>query len=252
MPRTHSLRLILIVFFCSGCQSLSDALDRGLQSPAEQAYLQGLRSQKGENREDPLTCFDQAIRLDGSQSRYYVSRAGVLMSKNAFDRALSDYDKAINLTPEWSYLHYERGLCKCCQNNFESALCDFDTAIRQRPTNAQFYSGRALALLAMEKREEALRCMEKAIELAPSDCQLRYQKGLILSRLDRHAAAVDEFSKTEAYTLVMRSDIRRKVFFDGEREFSLCKTQAIPTIIRNWRRPIPVDYYYRKNNKLDS
>ncbi|MBX9669582.1 MAG: tetratricopeptide repeat protein [Candidatus Obscuribacterales bacterium] len=228
-----------------------ESLERGLSSPAEQAYLQGLRSQKGEAQGDPLTCFDRAIALDGSQSSYYRSRAGVFTSGESYEKALSDYNKAISLSPEWSYLYYERGLCECSLERFDAALSDFSTAIGQRSNNSQFYSGRALALLATGKPEEALQSINKALELTPNDCLMRYQKGLILSRLERHDAAVDEFSKTEAFTCVTRGDVQQKVFFDGEREYQLCKGRVLPEIIKNWRRPIAIDYY-RENNKFTS
>jgi len=223
--------LILILLCCSACERLFDAFN----SPAEQAYLMGLRAQKGEARDtDPLECFNRAISLDPHRSRYYSARAELYFWKRQFAEALRDLNEAVSLSPNWYYLYFERGNCKCQLNDFISALADFDTAIKAQPDNAQYYSGVALANLGMNSPDKALEAIEKTIALDPMCLRWHFYRGVILSRMGRHKDAVSEFAKTEAFTIMLEDNKQKQVFFDGEIEYTKARALSPQQLLSTW------------------
>lgn len=206
-----------------------------VDSPANKAYLKGLRAEKGEINADPLECFNQAIELDPSQPSFYRARADLNSGKGEFELALKDLDKAISLSPKWWYLYYERGYCKCSLGDYKSALEDFDKAIKAQPDNVQYYTGSALAYLAMQKPDDALKAINKATEAAPRCQPWHYQKGIVLSRMDRKDAAVAEFNKTAVCTIVGKDNKQESVYCDGETEYKKAQALSVDQLIGAWK-----------------
>lgn len=206
-----------------------------VDSPANKAYLKGLRAEKGEISADPLECFNQAIELDPNQSSFYRARADLNSGKGEFELALKDLDKAISLSPQWWYLYYERGYCKCSLGDYKSALEDFDKAIKAQPDNVQYYTGSALAYLAMQKPDDALKAMDKVTKAAPRCQPWHYQKGIVLSRMDRKDAAVAEFNKTAVCTIVGKDNKQEDVYCDGEMEYKKAQALSIDQLIGAWK-----------------
>lgn len=214
-----------------------------VDSPANKAYLKGLRAEKGEISADPLECFNQAIELDPNQSSFYRARADLKSRKGEFELALKDLDKAILLSPRWWYLYYERGYCKCSLGDYKSALEDFGKAIKAQPDNVQYYTGSALAYLAMQKPDDALKAINKATEAAPQCQPWRYLKAIVLSRLGSKDAAVAEFNRTIVYTIVGKDNKQKDVYLDGQEQYKSAHEWSIDQVIRAWK------YGYNQNSR---
>ncbi len=213
-------------------------------SPATEAYLKGLRAEKGEEgNTDPLTCFNEAIALDPNQPEFYRTRSYYYSGTGNFKSAEQDLNKGISLSPDWYYLYYDRALYRCRLHKFSSALSDVQIAIKGQPSNYQFYSGLALVHLAMGKPEEALEVLDKALKTKQPSSQWQYQKGIVLGRLGRRDDAIAQFSRTLAITIAGTGNEHREIYFDGNREYAITSKWSDEELQAAWAKPVSVDFY---------
>ena len=162
---------VICLLFSGGCAF----------NPADEAYINGLRAEKGEINANPLDCYNRAIELAPNESGYYSARAKVYSAKKNYQNALKDFNKAISLLPERAYLYYERGYCHCALYNYEVALADFSKAIKMQPKNYQYYPGLAFAYMGMGNFKEAIIAVDKT--KAERNYLWRFQKAFILTRM---------------------------------------------------------------------
>ena len=80
-----------------------------------------------------IVAWDEAIRLDPTDSEVHRWRGDASLNKHELDKALSEYDEAIRLDPKNGMAYCCRGAALTGQGEYDKAIASFDLAIRHDP-----------------------------------------------------------------------------------------------------------------------
>jgi tetratricopeptide (TPR) repeat protein len=203
--RRRTLELYLsgysLVFCLSGCAG-EDVTKTGTASEfaSGSAVLKPAPSNSGETAQDLCSQADelarqgkypdaiehcnQAVQVDPSLTRAYLSRAIAYDQMDQYEKALADFDRALSLLPQDDRFrpeyHYNRGMCLHRMKRYEAAVKDFDEAL-QSADQASYYYMRGKSLRALRKSKEALLDFDKSIALEKGDdlAASLLQRGLV-------------------------------------------------------------------------
>jgi len=140
-----------------------------------------------------ISAYDQAIRLDPSNSDAYTNRGGAKSDMGQHEGAIQDCDEAIRLDPSNSVAYYNRGSAKNALKQHEEAIKDFDWAIHLDPSNSATYNNRGNAKMALNQFEVAIIDFDRAIHLDPHYSAAYYNRGLAKCNLGRFEDARSDF-----------------------------------------------------------
>ena len=79
--------------------------------------------------------YEQAIKLDPTNSNYYVSRGEFYEEAKQDDRALADFSKAITLDPTNAIAYIYRGVIYELRGDKERAIADYRKILELEPGN---------------------------------------------------------------------------------------------------------------------
>jgi tetratricopeptide (TPR) repeat protein len=102
---------------------------------ARKAFYEGETLARQMKYKKAIACFDQAIRLNAKDSRFYYNRGLAYYDLRESGLAIIDYNRAIHLNPNDADFFYNRGLAYHDQNHDESALNDYTEAVRLKPNS---------------------------------------------------------------------------------------------------------------------
>ncbi len=102
-----------------------------------------------------LADFDEAIRLDPENVRFFRGRAAVRSVLKDYDNAIADYDTALCFDPKNVDTLLRRGELRFYQRNFDKAAADYDEAIRLDPNFAPAYTWRGLVRVVQQQNDQA-------------------------------------------------------------------------------------------------
>ncbi len=145
-------------------------------------------------RDDALSDYATAIRLDPAYAPAYNNRGNTLYALGRHDEALADHTTAIRLDPSYAKAYSNRGNTLAALGRRNEALADFAKAITVDPSYAPAYNNRGAALAALGRHEEALADYATAIRLDPAGAQAHYNRGLTLATLGRRDEALAEYT----------------------------------------------------------
>lgn len=143
--------------------------------------------------ETAIADYDEAIRLDPNETRYYSQRASLNEKLERFEAVVADYDTLIRLNPNDAGHYYGRGCAKQRLEQYESAIADYDEAIRLDPNEACYYSQRASTHAQLKRHAAAFVDYEKAIELKPEETKFYRQRMSLNRKLERFEAVVADY-----------------------------------------------------------
>lgn len=149
----------------SAAQALADSAIAAEPTLAKAWKLRGDCKQKRNEHKASLEDYSQAIKLDKSDARAYVSRSAARITTGNLNGALTDLDKALELTPEDADIIYNRACAKYMGGDNNGALRDAQRALKlnDQMADALFLSG---VIKGEEQRtEEAMQEVEAALKM---------------------------------------------------------------------------------------
>ena len=137
---------------------------------AKAHWMRG-RLRAAQNKSDlALADYNEAIRLDPNDARYYASRSGLLLATNQPpDRVLADCDKAIQLGSHEAKVYFHRAWVWMSKSDFKRAITDLDEGIRLDPTDPWAWCRRFECWMQVGNPDNALSDINEAIRLDPND-----------------------------------------------------------------------------------
>jgi tetratricopeptide (TPR) repeat protein len=139
---------------------------------------------------DMLT--DPAAALDSAN---YYNRGSAYAHLGEREQALSDFDRALRLNPRLAVAYYNRGFVYFGAGDYQQAVADFSEAVRLDPNFAAAYSNRGTSHGALGNIERALADFDRALELDPRLPAAYGGRGLAYREMGNHAAACREWRK---------------------------------------------------------
>ncbi len=136
--------------------------------------------------------FNEAIRLDPTDSMARNNRGTISMLRDDADRAMEDFDEAIKLDPNSVLAHRNRAVVFRDKGDYERAKADYSETVRLDPADRRHWSGRAYAYIATGDYEHAIADLNEAIRLHPTASDLN-NRGLAYTMTDRPGPAMADF-----------------------------------------------------------
>jgi clan AA aspartic protease (TIGR02281 family) len=123
--------------------------------------------------------FNEAIRLDPNDARWYNNRGGAYLAKQDFVRAIADYNEAIRLDPTYAVALHNRGFAYQSKQDFDRAIADYNEAIRLDPNDARWYHGRGNSYQSKQDFDRAIADYNEAIRLDPTFADALNNRGAV-------------------------------------------------------------------------
>jgi len=123
--------------------------------------------------EDAIQAYEQAVKRNGTNSRYAVEligahrESGREIRPDVYERAVSVCQNAIVRNPNEAIHHYRLGMIFFRTAEYERALYEYDKAVQLDPSKAEYYNQLGLAYRRLERWEMVVRCYEHALRLDP-------------------------------------------------------------------------------------
>jgi tetratricopeptide (TPR) repeat protein len=153
--------------------------------------------------DDAIVEFNEAVRADATNPRFYNSRGNAWKGKGELDIALADYNEAIRIDPNFAYPYNGRASVYADKGELDRAISDYSEVIRIDPTLAAPYSNRAMAWLQKGEFDRALADANEALRRDPKNVVVHANRGEIWRSkgdLDRAIADQDEAVRLEPFS----------------------------------------------------
>ncbi len=160
------------------------------QSTTEQWVKEGTALYNLKQYGEAIDAYDQAIRFDSTNARFYSNKSYTLIELKRYEEAIAACDQAIRLDSTNACAYNNKGCALIELKRYGEAIDAYDQAIRLDPTNARFYSNKGRALNRLKRYEEAVATYDQAIHLDPTNTLAYYKKGYILNSLKQHEEAI--------------------------------------------------------------
>jgi len=122
-----------------------------------------------EDYDGAIADYNEAIRLDHTNTSAYNNRGLARRAKGDFDGAIADASEAIRLDPTNATVYTNRGFARNAKGDLDGAIADYNEAIRLDPTNATAYNNRGFARDAKGDFDGAIADASEAIRLDPTN-----------------------------------------------------------------------------------
>ncbi|XP_050212445.1 outer envelope protein 64, chloroplastic [Mercurialis annua] len=107
----------------------------GQERSAEMAKEKGNQAFKEKQWQKAISCYTEAIKLNGKNATYYSNRAAAYLEVGSFLQAEADCTKAINLDKKNVKAYFRRGTAREMIGYYKEAIEDFQYALVLEPTN---------------------------------------------------------------------------------------------------------------------
>lgn len=175
---------------------LSPWAEAKVQDP--QVYAMLARAQwKLRRYDDAIANYEQAVRLDYSDSYSHLELAQLLVEIGRTGRALTEFDLAIETGERDPLPHYNYGLALYGMNRREEALDQWRMAYSLDSSDPRYAEAVGIGL-AGEDDKAALEYFEQAESLGADDSGFHHNFGLLLQRLGDHLRAEAELQQAVA------------------------------------------------------
>jgi tetratricopeptide (TPR) repeat protein len=180
--------------------------------------------------------YDEAIRLDPTNTFFFERRASLYQQTGAFDRAIADCNRIIELNPGYGYEFRARTYSR--EHDFKRSLADFNEAIRLRPKDVDLVDARANIYAHLKDYDGAIATYNETIKRDPTwphnwqdRGRVYYQKG----DYDRAIADYDEAIRLP-WTVQIQTGL---IFYD--RAEAYVKKGDYDRAIADYDRAIKID-----------
>ena len=158
--------------------------DRSVDLSPEQQFLNaGLEQSSNKDFEGAITHYTQALQLNSTFAKAYVSRAYARTQIGQREKAFQDYQKALEIEPKLVDAYIGRGNIYFSQGDNQLAINDFELAISINSNYYDAYFSRGSVYLNIENYKEANKDFSEAISLNPQYIDAYVQRGYVKSSL---------------------------------------------------------------------
>lgn len=132
-----------------------------------------------------ITCYEDALELEGDRPEIYTSYALALMEEKYTDDALEASAKAVALAPEDPFAQYARGRILRISGKKEEALNALSKAAQLDANLVIASYERGMILSEIGQLQEALACFEAVLEHHPEDANAAGAKASMIAALEQ-------------------------------------------------------------------
>lgn len=180
--------------------SIQDIKNNAEFSKEEKAIIEAYKLQNNGNLSQAIDKWRLIANTATGENSELVSRAffsiGYLHSlQDEKDQALSAYDQAIKLDPNFVDVYSSRGILNHILGNYKEALIDFDTVVRLEPDLSEAYINRGTVKRSMGEYQNAIEDYNNAINLEPNSPIALTHRGIARSALNKHQTAILDFDE---------------------------------------------------------
>lgn len=152
------------------------------------------------NSTEPTITYKKMSRKDASEE--LVKKGEDAANGNNYEQALKFFEQAIEMNSENDFAWSDRGLMLDRQGKPDEALASFSRAIKINPTNPITWHNKGLVFIRSERMVEAIECFDKAISLNEKYAKAWYNKGralAMLRKVDESQVAFDKAKKLDPF-----------------------------------------------------
>ncbi|MBP7821780.1 MAG: tetratricopeptide repeat protein [Saprospiraceae bacterium] len=120
------------------------------------------------NSPKAMQFYDNAIRVDSSNTNSLYCKAYYLQSKKNYDEALAAYQHIIDIDPHFNDAYFNSGIIYLQKDSLKKAYDNFNIATKNDPQLTVAYYYRAQSLELMGKKDEARKDYEQVLKMDPN------------------------------------------------------------------------------------
>jgi tetratricopeptide (TPR) repeat protein len=136
--------------------------------------LRGIAFLNTDNAEKALADFNQAIKIDNQNYKFYYNRGNVYRRILKIEDALKDYEKGIELNPNIADLYINKGAVLFEMQRYKEALASLNKAISINPSDKNALFNRGEVYFKEGNFEKAIADLHHCVELAPDFSKAHY------------------------------------------------------------------------------
>ena len=125
-----------------------------------------------ESAEEVFNPNDSSVGLDLPTAQDYVDRGEIRAFFGEYDLAFSDFNEAIRINPNQAKFYNARAKAYATMSDFEAALADFNTGIGIGPPTSEFFINRGIVYHLLGDSDSSLADFELATSLGEVDVPL--------------------------------------------------------------------------------
>ena len=170
------------------------------QGPGAAFARDGQKLMKAKQFEEAIRKFDEAIRAENSNFRYYVMKAQCQMQLKRNEEAIASFEAATRVNPGFADGYYAAAMLYARQRDTDKAVQNLDKAFdaeTDQSKKLKYKLTAAKLLVAAGKNNEALAELNQAKAIQPNDTRIIGTEGSIHLKSNNWQAAYDAYSKAE-------------------------------------------------------
>jgi len=210
--RAHKTKyLLVLVFFISCCLGVV------AQNPGKTAYQQAENLRKGKRYQEAIAKYEEAIRLEDNNYRYYFSRGKCYYAMKDYDLALSSFEETVELKKDFVFAYTLIAKIYRRKADNPNAVYYYDLASKAEndPKRKVGYKMEAVKLLLRDgKTEEAQGHLADAKRFAPDDLGILYFDAKISNQNGDHERARDNMMVATAKVADQPPATSAKYFYE--------------------------------------
>jgi tetratricopeptide (TPR) repeat protein len=148
-------------------------------------------------REEAITQYDQALRLDPSNATVHYNLANLLVEYRRDDEALSHYTTAARLAPSDPRTQINLGNLLLKQAHWDQAIAAYAEALRLDPAAFEAHNNIAIAFANRGNLIEATAHFREAARLSPQQPEIHAELAEVLDRQGLHDEALLESAEAQ-------------------------------------------------------
>lgn len=187
--RAHKFHYLLILLFCSVLW-----LDGFGQGPGKSSYLQAENLRKSKRYQEAISKYDEAIKLEPGNYRYYFSRGKCYYAMKDYDLALSSFEETVEYKKDFVFAYTLIAKIYRKKQDKPNAIYYYDLAFQneQNPKRKVGYKMEAVKLLLQDRKtEEAQRHLAEVKAVAPDNLNILYFDAKISNQNGDHQNALN-------------------------------------------------------------
>lgn len=149
------------------------------EKSAEELNRLGTEAYQNNNFVYAEECFDEAIKKEPTNPKYYNNLSAVLFQLGGFVKALELVNKSIELRKDANSLNTKCGIL-FKMGRYDESIQAADEGLKIEPNNPDLFNSKATALAYNFQFEEALVAVDKAIQLVSNDESFSQNKQKII------------------------------------------------------------------------
>ncbi|WP_250630717.1 tetratricopeptide repeat protein [Rhodoflexus caldus] len=149
-------------------------------SDADAVNMLGYAYMELRQTDSAMTCFNQAIKLNNQNYKYFYNRGNAFWQMGMPEEALKDFDRALELDQTVYELYLNRGAMLAAMGRHKEAIADFNRAADMNKSDRNIFFNRAQSRLALKEFDKASEDLQYCTEIAPDFARAYYMLGLVI------------------------------------------------------------------------